>query len=283
MANITIKRVGELLRSVFEILWNKPDGLTAKEVFVSLPKSIPLTEEELKYSASTNLPRYERIVRLATIPLAHAGWLIKTEKGRWHITEDGYQACRRFINIEELYKEAVRLYEERRQTVPESIMVLELAHEASWNQIEKYLHQLHHTKLQSMLAELLRAMDYYPSWIAPREKERGHIDLIAFVDPIGAKGQRIIGQVKHRGQAVTLEGIRSFSSILGANDFGLIFSTGGFTNDAMQELASGSFQKMTALDAGAFFDLWIKYYDQLNQEARQLLPLKIIHFLSRDP
>ncbi|MBI5354086.1 MAG: restriction endonuclease [Chloroflexi bacterium] len=283
MANITIKRVGELLRSVFEILWNKPDGLTAKEVFALLPKTIPLTEDELKYSSTTNLPRYERIVRLATIPLAHAGWLIKTEKGRWYITEEGYQACRRFINIEDLYKEAVRLYEERRQAVPESIMVLELAQEAAWNQIEKHLHQLHHTKLQSMLAELLRAMDYYPSWIAPPEKERGHIDLIAFVDPIGAKGQRIIGQVKHRGQAVTLEGIRSFSAILGPNDFGLILSTGGFTNDAMQELASGSFQKMTALDTSAFFDLWIKYYDQLNQESRQLLPLKIIHFLSRDP
>lgn len=283
MSNVMILRVGELLRSVFEILWNKPDGLTAKEVLSLIPKNIQLTEEELRYSTTTNLPRYERIVRLATIPLVYAGWLIKTEKGRWYITEDGYQACRRFINVQDFYKEAMRLYEERRQSPPESVMVMELAQESAWIQIEKHFRQMHHTKLQFMLAELLRAMEYYPSWIAPPEKERGHIDLIAFVDPIGAKGRRIIAQVKHKGQAVTLEGIRNFSSTLGSNDFGVIFSTGGFTNGAVQALASGNFQKVTALDTGAFFDLWKQHYDQLNQETRHLLPLKVIYFLSRDP
>jgi restriction system protein len=125
-------------------------------------------------------------------------------------------------------------------------------------------------------------MDYHPSWIAPPEKERGRIDLIAFVDPIGAKGQRIIAQIKHKGQAVTLEGIRSFLSTLGTNDFGVIFSTGGFTKEAMQALASGNFQKITALDTSAFFDLWKQYYNQLSQKAQHLLPLKTIYFLSRD-
>ncbi len=283
MSKVTIKRVGELMRSVFEILWNKPEGLTAKEVLSLIPKTTQLFEDELIYSFTTNLPRYERIVRLSTIPLVYAGWLVKTEKGRWSISADGYQACRRFINIQDLYKEAVSLYVERRQAAPESVLVMELAQESAWMQIEKHLHQLHHTKLQSMLVELLRAMEYYPSWIAPPEKERGHIDLIAFVDPIGAKGRRIIAQVKHKGQGVTLEGIRSFSSSLGPNDFGVIFSTGGFTNEAMHELASGRFEKITTLDTCAFFDLWKQYYNQLSQEGRHLLPLKIIHFLSRDP
>jgi restriction system protein len=282
MSNLTIKRLGELLRSVFEILWDKPDGLTAKEVFSLIPITNQLTEDELRYSPSSNLPRYERIVRLATIPLDHAGWLIKTEKGRWYITEDGYQACRRFVNVQDFYKEAMRLYEERKQAAPESIMVMELAQEAAWLQIEKHLLQLNHAKLQTMLAELLLAMDYHPSWIAPPEKERGRIDLIAFVDPIGAKGQRIIAQIKHKGQAVTLEGIRSFLSTLGTNDFGVIFSTGGFTKEAMQALASGNFQKITALDTSAFFDLWKQYYNQLSQKAQHLLPLKTIYFLSRD-
>ncbi|MBK8421464.1 restriction endonuclease [Candidatus Villigracilis saccharophilus] len=282
MSNLTIKRVGELLRSVFEILWDKPDGLTAKEVLSLIPITNQLSEDELRYSSKSNLPRYERIVRLATIPLVHAGWLLKTEKGRWYITEEGYQACRRFVNVQDFYKEAMRLYEARKQAVPESIMVMEIAQEAAWGQIESHLRQLHHTKLQTMLAELLRAMDYHPSWIAPPEKERGHIDLIAFVDPIGAKGQRIIGQIKHRGQAVTLEGIRSFLSTLGPNDYGVIFSIGGFTNEAMQALASGNFQKITSLNSGAFFDLWKQYYNQLNREAQDLLPLKIIYFLSKD-
>ena len=116
----------------------------------------------------------------------------------------------------------------------------------------------------------------------PTAKKRSQIDLIAFVDQIVVKGKRIIAQVKHKGQAVTLEGVKGFFSTLGTDDFGVIFSTGGFTNEAMQELASGNFQRLTVLDTGAFFDFWKQYYGQLSPEARQLLPLKPVYFLSRD-
>ena len=203
MSNVTIKRVGELLSGVLKILWNKPDGLTAKEVLLLIPQTIQLNDYELSFSTKTNLPRYERIVRLATVPLVHAGWLIKSERGRWYITEYGYQVFRSFNNVQDFYKEAFRLYGIQKQEIPESAMVIEIAQESSWGQVEKYILQSHHTKLQAMLAELLRAMDYYPSWIAPPEKKRGQIDLIAYVDPIGVKGKRVIAQVKHKGQAMT--------------------------------------------------------------------------------
>lgn len=280
MSNITMKRAGELLRSVFEILWDKTEGLTAKEVLTLIPDFVKLTEEELKLSPETNTPRYEKIVRISTIPFTHAGWLIKNEKGRWFITEDGYQACRKFTNVQDFYTEAVRIYNVRRRVAPESVMEMEIAQETAWAQIEKHLHQLSPSELQVMLAELLRAMEYYPSWMAPAEKQRGQINLIAFSDPIGAKGQRIMAQIKHKGQAVTLEGIKSFLSALGPNDYGMIVSMSGFTNDAMLELNSNTFQRLTALDAPAFFDLWKQYYDLIDQKARYLLPLRVIHFLS---
>ncbi len=280
MSNITMKRAGELLRSVFEILWDKTEGLTAKEVLALVPDFAKLTDEELKLSPESNIPRYEKIIRVSTIPFTHAGWLIKNERGRWYITEDGYQACRKFTNVQDFYTEAVRIYNIRRRVAPESVMEMEIAQESAWAQIEKHLHQLTATELQNMLSELLRAMEYYPSWMAPAEKQRGQINLIAFTDPIGANGQRIMAQIKHKGQAVTLEGIKSFLSALNPNDYGMIVSMSGFTNDAMQELNSNNFQRLTALDAPAFFDLWKQYYDLINQEARYLLPLKAIHFLS---
>lgn len=268
------------MRSIFEILWDKPDGLTAREVLAFIPEVAKLTEEELSISPKTNAPRYEKIVRVATIPLAHAGWLIKNSKGRWFITEDGYQACRRFVNVQDFYKEAIRIYNERRRVSPESVMTMEVAQEAAWAEIEKHLHQLSHVELRSMLAELLRAMSYHPSRMMPSEKQRGHIDLIAFADPIGVKAQRIMVQIKHKGQAVTLEGIRSFLSVLNQNDFGMILSISGFTNDALQEAGAEHSHRLTTLDAVDFYDLWERYYSQLNQEARSLLPLRAIHFLS---
>jgi len=280
MSDITLQRVGELLRGVFEILWNKPEGLTAKEVLKQIPEIIKLTEYELSPSPSTNAPRYERIVRLATIPLTRAGWLIKNDKGRWFITEEGRQASKRYTNVQDFYKEVLRLYDERRQIVPESVMTLELAQEMAWDQIKKYLLQMKPAELQTLFAYLLYAMGYHIAWSAPSEKQRGFVDLVVQFDPLGMKNKRIFVQIKHKGQAVTAEGLRSFSSILGTDEYGIIFSTSGFTGEATQELNAGISSKVNTLDLTDFFDLWRKYYAELSQEARAQLPLRAIHFLS---
>lgn len=280
MVQITLHRVGELLRIVFELLWDKPDGLPAKDVFALIPELTQLTEYEYGFSSLSNTPRYERIIRLATVPLVRVGWLVKNDKGRWHITEEGRQACKKFTNAQELYKEALRLYEEHRQIAPDIVMNVEIAEEKAWEQIQKYLQEKNPPEFQSMVAALLRAMGYYVAWVAPVEKNRGHIDIVAHVDPIGAKGPRILVQVKHKGQVLTIEGLKTFLSVLGQNDFGLLVSTGGFTGDAKEELRTEAFQKVTALDLETFFDLWISHYDKLSQDARNLIPLKLIYFLS---
>ena len=281
MPEITLSRIGALLRGVLELLWNKPEGMIASEILAFLPELTPLTEYEKGYPPSTNIPRYERIVRLATIPLVQAGWLVKNNKGLWSLTEEGRQACRRFPNVEEFYKEAIKLLDEFRQNSPAYLMVAEEAEEKAWEQIRKYLQEIHRNEFQELIADLLTAMGYHIGWIAPPEKSRGQIDLIVYVDPIGVKGPRILVQVKHKGQAITMEGLRSFLSALGSNDYGLLVSSGGFTGDIKDEVRSDSFQKLTIWDLENFYDLWIKYNEHLGQEARDRLPLKAIYFLYR--
>ena len=279
MADVTLSRIGALLRGVLELLWNKPEGMPAGEILAYLPELTPLTEYEKGYSPSTNIPRYERIVRLATIPLVKAGWLVKSNKGRWCLTEEGRQACRRFPNVQEFYKEAIKLLDELKQNAPSYMMVAEEAEEKAWEQIQKYLQEIHRTEFQDLLADLLTAMGYHVGWIAPPEKSRGQIDIVVYVDPIGVKGPRILVQVKHKGQASTMEGLRSFLSTLGPSDYGLLISSGGFTSDVKEEIRSEAFQKLTLWDLENFYDLWIRYYDHLSQEARHRLPLKAIYFL----
>lgn len=278
MPNIALERAGELSRSVFEILWEHPEGLAAQDILAQIPRVTKLSEEELKPVPNGALPRYEKVVRIAIIPLAQAGWLAKNEQGLWRITREGYDAGTQFANAHNFYSEALRLYNQRRSAIPENVMTLETAQEASWAQIKKHLHHLSPQEILVMLAELLRAMEYHPAWMAPPEKQRGRVDLIAYTDPLGVKGPRILAQIKHKGQAITLEGIKGFVSILNPNDFGMILSLAGFTNEAAQELEN--FPKLTALDAAAFFNLWETYYDKLGQDARRLLPLKAVHFLA---
>ena len=279
MADVTLNRIGELLRSVLELLWNKPEGMPAREILAFLPEITQLTEYERGYSPPGSMPRYERIVRLATIPLVKAGWLVKSNKGRWNITEEGRQACRRFPNARELYKEALRVFEDARQGAPSYTMVVEEAEEKAWEQIDRFLLETTRTEFRQLVADLLRAMGYHIAWIAPPEKDHGQIDLVAHTDPIGARAPRILVQVKHKGQPVTLEGLTAFLSLLSTNDYGLFISSGGFTGDVMEELRVDPMQRTTLLDLENFFDLWIEYYDKLSQEARHRFPLKKIYFL----
>ncbi|HEX8991629.1 MAG TPA: Mrr restriction system protein [Anaerolineales bacterium] len=279
MADVTLNRIGELLRSVLELLWGKPDGMPAREILAFLPEITPLTEYERGYSPSTNMPRYERIVRLATIPLVKAGWLVKTDKGRWLITDEGRRAARRYPNARELYKEALRLYEESRQNDPSYTMAAEEAEEKAWDGIHRYLLDTERTQFRSLVAELLRAMGYHVAWVAPPEKDHGQIDLVAHTDPLGTRGPRILVQVKHKDQPVTLEGVTTFLSLLGANDYGLFISSGGFTNEVMQEIRTDPTQRTTLLDLENFFDLWVEHYDKLSDQAKHRFPLKKIYFL----
>ena len=185
MADVTLNRIGELLRSVLELLWTKPEGMPAGEILAYLPEITRLTEYERGYAPPSNMPRYERMVRLATIPLVKAGWLVKSNKGRWFITEEGRHAARRYSNARELYKEALRLFEETRQSAPQYALAVEEAEEKAWEQIHRFLLEIRRTEFRYLVAELLRAMGYHVAWVAPPEKDHGQIDLVANVDPIG--------------------------------------------------------------------------------------------------
>ncbi len=279
MSNITSQRAGELLRSVFEILWDRSEGLSAQEVLSQIPHIAQLTDDELNLSPNAHSPRYEKVIRIAIIPIVQVGWLTKNKNGLWRITQDGYDACGKFASVRDFYQEAMRLYNERRRALPENTITLEIAQETAWGQIKKHLNNLTQNDLQTMLAELLRVMEYYPSAMTLPEKLRGKIDLIAHTDPLGTEGPRIVAQIKHKGQAVTLEGVKSFISILSPNDFGMIVSMAGFTNEALQEVSENNFQKITALDAAAFFNHWETYYNELDRGVRRFLPLKAINFL----
>lgn len=280
MTDVDLSRVGELLRSVFELLWKKPDGLPSMDIFTLIPKVTELTEYELGYPLShRNTPRYERIIRLASVPLFRVGWLAKNNKGRWYVTESGRQACKRIQNGQELYREAYRLFDDRRQSTLEIIIAAEIAEEITWEKIQNYLLDANLTEFQKLVMDLLMAMGYYVMWAAPPEKRLGHWDVIAQADPVGVTGRRILVQVKHIGQPITLEGLRAVLTLLGSNDIGLVVSSGGFTHDAKNELQKEEFNRITALDLEAFFDLWILYYDKLSQEAKQRFPLRPIYAL----
>jgi restriction system protein len=234
-------------------------------------------------------------VRFSTIDLVKAGWLLK-ENGRWSVSPEGLAAYQTFTDPEAFYKAAVHLFNQWKANQAEEIdspedetpqetagkvasVTAEEAEEQAWAEIDKYLRTINPYEFQDIVAALLRAMGYHVSWTAPPGKDGG-IDIVAAGDPLATQPPRIKVQVKRQGDAVRVDGLRSFMALLNDTDVGIFVSVGGFTKDAADEARKQERRKVTLLDAEALFKLWIDYYDKLDDQARRLLPLRRIYFLA---
>lgn len=295
MAEISVRRSGELVRKAFEILADQPDGFPAKDVLAEIEKRVTLTDfERSDYPNRPGVRRFEKIVRFATIDEVKAGWLTKT-KGRWVLTDLGRNAFAKYRDPEAFQREAVRLYREWKKSQPTTTdevdepgeleaptaaaTTLEEAEESSWNEVKRFLDGMTDYGFQDLVAALLRGMGYHVNWVAPPGPDGG-MDIVAHIDPLGAQNPRIKVQVKHRENKAAPDELRSFMSLLGDNDVGIFVSSGGFTPQASIEARAEKNRRVTLVDLEKLFDLWVEHFDRLSEDDKRLLPLKPVHFLA---
>jgi restriction system protein len=292
MAEITARRRGELVRAVFEVLSQHPDGLPAKNVLKQVEDKIDLTDyEKADYPNRPGVRRFEKHVRFATIKPVKAGWLVKT-KGEWSLTDDGRAAYRKYTDPERLEREARLLYKEWADSRPDvesdedeggatpvAKATIEEAEENAWREVQDHLSGMPPFDFQRLVGALLSGMGYHVAWIAPPGKDGG-IDILAHTDPLGTRGPRIKVQVKRQQTKVTVEGLRSFMAVLGDQDVGLFVSTGGFSKDAEVEARQQEKRQVTLVDLERLFDLWVEHYARIAEADRALLPLQPIYYLA---
>ena len=291
MAEISRKRVGELVRGVFKILLPHPEGLQSKMVLDRLQSLVPPTDfENSTYPKEPDVRRYERIVRFSTIGPVKAGWMIKN-KGLWTLTDEGRSAYDKITVPEKFVAESNRLYRQwsaqRPQTEEaaedeaqetEATTTLEEAEESSWAAIESYLTGMNPYDFQHLVAGLLRGMGYHVAWVAPPGPDGG-VDVIAQSDPLGINGPRIKVQVKRSGR-MSVKEIRSFLAVVADGDVGLFVSAGGFTKDAEDEVRNQEKRRAMLVDLKRLLDLWVEHYEKIPEESKRLLPLKPVWFLT---
>ena len=292
MAEITRLRTGQLMRGVLEVLNGAPEGLPAAEAISKLEQIVPVTPfEDSEYPNRPGVRRREKIVRFSTIAPVKAGWLRK-ERGVWSITDDGRQALIDFPDPESFGLEARRMYSHWAKSRPEAEKPDEVededvltpgttreeAEEAAWAEITAFIDSMNPYEFQDLVAALLKAMGYHVSYVSPPGPDRG-LDILAHTDPLGATGPRIKVQVKRRADRASVEGLRSFLSLLGSNDVGLFVNTGGFTSEAEREARSQESRRLTLIDTRKLLELWIEHYDAVPEEERSLLRLRRVHFL----
>jgi restriction system protein len=291
MAGLDRRRRGELLRAVFDVLADHPDGIRARDALAEVENRLGLTEFETANYPGTDIRRFEKTVRFQTINAVKGGWMVK-EAGVWTPTESGLEAHRQFVDPERFMSEAEELYrvwaearppreddEEEGDELSDATVTLERAEEASWREVSEFLHEMDPYEFQKLIAGLLRGMGYYvpDSWIAARGKDRG-IDIIALSDPVGTKGPRVKVQVKRERNKTDAKTLRAFTSVLHEGDIGMFVTLGGFTPDAEAE-ARSEIRRVRLVSAYEFFKLWARYYHEVPEEDRRRLPIKFVPFL----
>jgi restriction system protein len=286
MPEITQKRISEILRIAFDLLWFEPQGLYLREILEHIDRHCDLTSEERSaFTFAPQFPRYEVIIRIGSIPLARAGWLVKTKRGKWQITEQGRIESKRFSNAEDFFTNAIQEYEgwKEREAARKGgldYLVVDRAEERAREQIHRFLESMPPAEMRSLVGELLRGLGYYIVWTAPIDQQDGPVHVVARANPLGITGGQVMVHINRAGQAATAEGLRSFMSILGTEDHGLYVSLGGFTSHVMQEVYVRPHSNVRLIDQDEFIELWLGTLNKLSADARKRLPLKPVYFLA---
>ena len=285
----SFQTAAKTMHAALSILKKNGGEMPSRELMEKVEKQVEFTPWELETTSRGGV-RWQNIYHFSSVDYVRAGYLLK-KNGTWYITPEGEKAI--LLPSEEMENLAIQAYRNWRKENPsednsddieeiveakETILNLEELEERALTGIREYIRKKNPYEFQDLVAALLRAMDYHTPFVAPRGKDGG-VDVLAYVDPLGAQVPRIKVQVKHYpDNPIGVKEIRSLVGILRDGDIGLFVTSGTFSPSAKQE-ASTSKEYVKLIDGDEFITLWQDYYTKMSDEDKNLLPLKRIAFL----
>ncbi len=296
----TGKTAAKVIFAAMQILKDKGGEAAGKDVLEEIEKRVELDDWERAVYEKSGYTRWRSIVHFFSINLIKAGFLIK-KQGVWYITKEGEEVIK--LGEEGLFRAARMAYKSWRSANPKDVSdtasvnvdieevvgdeegIGQQAQEATIQQMEQVaidglrqqIDSMNAYIFQDLVAALLRGMNYFTPFIAPKGKDGG-LDVIAYQDPLGAVTPRIKVQIKHRESTATVQEIRELMGLLQKEgDVGIFVSTGGFTSDA-KTTARTSHVHVELIDFDRFIALWQEFYPKLTDEDKDRLRLRPIYF-----
>ena len=283
-----------------KILVEKGGEAAGRDVIAEIEKRVELDSWAKEVYEKSGYTRWKSILHFFSIDLIKAGYLIK-KSGVWYVTPEGKAA----IDLGEvgLLEKATSAYRSWRHANPKEFIekdakdteIAEVeeteqvegqqAQEATIQQMEELaieglrqqINNINAYEFQDLVAALLRGMNYYTPFVAPKGKDGG-VDVIAYQDPLGVRSPRIKVQIKHRDAPASVQEVRELMGLLQKEgDVGMFISTGGFTGDA-KVTARTSHVHVELVDFDRFIALWQEFYNKLTDEDKDRLRLRPIYF-----
>ena len=290
------KSASKTMHAAMTILSKNGGSMPIRALMAEIEKTVELSDWEKEVLENTGNIRWQSIMHFSSVDYVKAGYLIK-KKGHWTITPEGEEVIK--LTPEEMHDKAEQQYrawyaskdkkheasstptEEEKDPVKETIIELENLEEQANNGIREFLRSKNPYEFQDLVAALLKAMGYYIQSVAPKGKDGG-VDVVAYVDPLGAQTPRIKVQVKHKPDTVIgAPDIRSLLGVLRTGDIALFVTSGTYSPDA-RSTASSSREFIRLIDGDEFIEMWQNYYDKMTDEDKNRLPLKRIAFLGNN-
>ena len=124
--------------------------------------------------------------------------------------------------------------------------------------------------LEGFVADLLRAMGYRTT-ISPQGGDSG-IDITAYKDELPP---RILVQVKSQDGDIRETTIQSLKGAMREGDYGLFVTLSNYTKNAQKYLDSTPI--IRGINGTELVELILKYYDDLSDKYRKMIPLKQVY------
>lgn len=281
------------LYAVMKEISRRGGSIPVKDIYPFVNENVTLTDWEREPAGKMQYIRWTNNFQFYSIDYQKAGFIVK-KNGYWYITPEGEKALKK--SPEEVMNMARTAYREWKKTREiedeteeptdetaenENAMNLDLLESDAREGIRRYMVSKTPYEFQDMVAALLRAMGYHTPFIAPKGKDGG-IDIIAYVDPLGAQTPRIKVQVKHKPETtIGASDIRALLGVLRAGDIALLVTSGAFSQDA-KSTGTNSREFIRLIDGDEFIEMWQEYYDKMSDEDKNMLPLKRISFLGNN-
>jgi restriction system protein len=283
------------LKFVLDLLKNKPEGLRPRDLYKEIEARVPLDAFDTETMSGSGLPRWRAALHFHSVSASKAGLLVKSD-GWWRITDEGQRAAG--LPDEELKRLLRSRYREWRwgnrkaepgaepplspddtPASPGPSVLFDDAKEKARAEIDTYLDTLSGYDFQDLVAALLEGMGYATSTVSAPGADGG-TDVLAYIDPLGARTPHIRVQVKHRNQAASREDIAALRGIIRSDrEIGLFVSSGGFTRDARREAGHGNVH-IELVDLDRFLELWLQHYSKIPDAKRAKLRLEPVYFLA---
>lgn len=124
--------------------------------------------------------------------------------------------------------------------------------------------------LEEFVAELLNAMGYRTK-LSPQGGDSG-IDITAYKDELPP---RIVVQVKSQDSDIKETTIQSLKGAMREGDYGLFVTLSNYTKNARKYLDNTPI--IRGINGMELVELTLKYYDQLSEKYRKMIPLKMVY------